>query len=160
MIHTCPGCGQKNRVPEKYKGIPVCAKCKAQMFPTQMKAKRVRRWTWRDRYLAIPILMLAVPIYWAIDHDWSWLWDKVIDMVALVTVNVVIVSAIALSWLIIALALKVSWEEVWGSMQQRRRHPREAEEPLLDIGPWEVAQDYITLVRQKFTLRKERKINV
>ena len=164
MIHTCSICGQRNRVPEKYTGIPVCGSCKAQMFPTEMRVGKATssetqkrsRWSWRDRWLAIPILMLAVPIYWAIDHDWTWLWDKTIDWVTTISVNVVLVSAIALAWLIVALALKVSWEEVWLTMQQRRHRPPEEDENLLDIGPWEAAQDYITLARQKFAMRKER----
>jgi len=175
VIHTCPACGQKNRVPVKYTGIPVCARCKTQMFETQMRAKadpkpgeerlyrptssvpqKRSRWSWRDRWLAIPILMLAVPIYAAFNHDWTWLFDRTIDWVTTISVNVVLVSAIALAWLIVALALKVSWEEVWLTMQQRRHRPPEEDENLLDIGPWEALQDYITLARQKFAMRKER----
>lgn len=160
MIHTCSTCGQKNRVPEQYTGIPVCGTCREPVFETQIrvgKPKRIRRWTWRDRYLAIPILMLAAPIYWAINHDWTWLWDRTIDWVTTISVNLTIITAIALAWLIIAIALKVAWEDLWGSWRNRTRHPPGT--PLIDLGPWEAIEDFITRARQwarRLALRKER----
>lgn len=159
MIHDCPACGQKNRVPEQYTGIPVCARCKTQLFPTVMRLKdeepptssKTRKRS-RDRWLIVPILLLAFVIYRALNHDWSWLWDKTIDWITTVSVNLTIITALALAWLIIVIAVKVGWEE-WRTTNA----VSEDDEPLLDIGPWDIAKDYIHLIRQRFTLRKGAK---
>jgi hypothetical protein len=156
-IKACPSCGQKNRVPKKYRGIAVCGSCREQMFPTTLRLKR-KRWNHRDWHLVFPILLLAYPIYWALNHDWSWLWDQTIGWVTTVSVNVTIVSAIALAWLIVALSLKVSWEEWWAAKQQRHYHPPGEDPAFIDLGAWEAARDYIYLFRTKVwdTLRNWR----
>lgn len=124
MTNDCPGCGQQNRVPRK-------------------------RWALRDRYLAIPILLLSYPIHWSLNHDWTPLWDSVLDWLALISVNVTIITAISLSWLIVAFSLKVSWEEWWATKQQKHRNPPMDEPPLIDLGAWEAARDYIDLAHHK-----------
>ena len=160
-IHMCKTCGQQNRVPDQYTGIPVCARCKTQIFPTVMRpatssqTQKRSRWSKRDWHLVIPILLLALPIHWLITN-WAALWAQVLDWLALVTVNLAVITALAISWLVIVLALKVSWEEIWEARQNRKNHPPEDEEPLLDIGPWEVASDFIDAIRYRFALRKEK----
>lgn len=158
-VRDCPACEQKNRVPKKYKGIAVCGSCRTPMFPTLLLPRR-KRWTRRDWHLAVPILMLAYPTYWALNHDWTPVWESALDWVASISVNVTIISAIALAWLIVGLSIKVAWEEWWLTKQQRH-HPPPVDEPaLIDLGAWEVLREYFNIARAKaddlrFALRKD-----
>lgn len=150
-IHLCPDCGKKNRVPKKYKGIAVCGFCKTQMFPTQIvvdsKRRFTIRWTHRDWHFAIPVVLLSFPIHWALTQDW-------LDWVGEMSVYMTIITAIALSWLVIAFLLKVSWEEWWRARQERRLNPP-APDTIDNLAAWEAASEYARLARDRFAMRKE-----
>lgn len=149
VIHDCPSCGKKNRVPKKYKGIAVCGKCRAQMFPTLLLKRRRRfRWTRRDWHLAIPVVLLSFPIHWALTRNW-------LDWVGEMSVYMTIITAIALSWLVIVFSLKVSWEEWWRARQERRLYPAPPD-TIDSLAAWEAASAYARIARDRFAMRKDR----
>lgn len=148
VIHDCPSCGRKNRVPKRYKGIAVCGECKTQMFPTTLALKRRRfRWTHRDWHLAVPVVLLSFPIHWILTRNW-------LDWVGEMSVYMTIITAIALSWLVIGFSLKVSWEEWWRARQERRLHPAPPD-TIDSLAAWEAASEYVRLARERFAMRKE-----
>lgn len=170
VIHACRSCGTKNRVPEKYKGIPVCASCKQQLFetvlttepaPKEEKPAKVRT-DWRskiDRHKVALALLISVPIHWFLLHQ--WVWSMISNFVITIAVCLLVISALVGVWLIAGFAIKVGWEEIWETRQMKKNRAAEDDTVLLDIGPWDMVTDYLDLIRNKahearyrFTLRK------
>jgi hypothetical protein len=109
---------------------------------------------------------LVAPIWWALDHlptawdaftEWAASTaDAVIDWVTTISVNLTIISAITLSWLIVALSTKFSAQELVAAWKQRKLHPPTDEEPLLDLGPEDLVDDLVLMYREfRERLRKE-----
>jgi len=158
VIHDCPNCGKKNRVPKKYTGIAVCGFCKTQMFPTQMVVGKPKRefkirWTQRDWHFVIPVILLSFPIHWMLTRDW-------LNYVGEMSVYMTILTAIALSWLAMGFTLKMSWEEFWQAREERRQNPPPPD-TIDNLAAWEAASEYARLARehaeQRFAMRKEER---
>ena len=98
------------------------------------------------------VLLVSIPVtatLYGVRSAWQWFTvdglQSILDWMGWVTANVVIVSGIGLAWLIVALSARVSWEEWYAAKKDAiltRGNAHEKDEPLLDIGPVEVASDF------------------
>lgn len=112
---------------------------------TWLAARSMRSRTWLRITVAFLGGLAVSAFAEAVANSWRGALQYGLDRLAWITVNLVISGAIVLLMTAIAVAARASWQE-WRAA--RAQPPLPEEEPLLDIGPKDVARDIAAAVRE------------